>query len=312
MIVHEGDYRSWVFDEPRSAVSVGVYDGVHRGHQAVIEALGDGGDPVVVVTFARHPATIVAPSAAPLLLTSVEHRIELLAGYGADHVALLDFDDRMRRLAPEVFVEDVLVDVFRARRVAVGSGFRFGFGLRGDVPLLKSEGERHDFVVSDVPILVDGEPVRSTAIRQALGSGNVERAATLLGRPFQLRAFVVEGDHRGRELGFPTANLEIAAMLARPKRGVYAAMAGEQAVNRPAVVNVGVRPTVDGSRELVEVHLLDGDADLCGSELWVDFVARIRDERRFPSLAALTAQITDDAEQARSLLVGTGPAQRQG
>ena len=302
MIVLEGDYRGWAFDPRRSAVSIGVYDGVHRGHQAVVSALRDAGDPVVVVTFARHPATIVAPTAAPLLLTSLEHRIELLAAHGADYVALLDFDDRMRRLEPEVFVSDVLVDVLRAHRVVVGSGFRFGFGSRGDVALLRAEGERHGFDVSDVPILVDGEPVRSTAIRQALATGDVGRAATLLGRPFQLRAAVVEGDHRGREIGFPTANLEIPAALARPRWGVYAARAGVGAADRPAVVNVGVRPTVDGSHELVEVHLLDCDADLYGSEMWVDFVARIRDEQRFPSLEALTAQIAEDVQTASSLL----------
>ncbi len=303
MILLEGDPRDWALDVAPTAVTVGVYDGVHRGHQAVLAALrAGGGTRVAVVTFRQHPATIVAPTAAPRLITSLEHRIELLAAYGADIVALLDFDENLRRLPATTFVEEILVGTLHATSVTVGDGFRFGFGLEGDVALLRDLGERHGFTVADVPIFGGDEPVRSTAIRDALEAGDVARAASMLGRPFQVRGEVQRGDGRGRDLGFPTANIEVAASLARPRRGVYAAWAGRRSVDRPAVVNVGVRPTVDGSRELVEVHLLDGSADLYGEEVWVDFVARLRDEVRFASLDALVSQITADADRARELL----------
>ncbi len=303
MILLEGVPRSWALDAAPTAVTVGVYDGVHRGHQAVLAALREGGEArVAVVTFRQHPATIVAPGRAPRLITSLEQRIELLAHYGADIVALLDFDDGFRRLAAATFVEQVLVGALHATSVAVGDGFRFGYGLEGDVALLRELGGQHGFTVADVPIFGGDDPVRSTAIRDALEEGDVARAASMLGRPFQVRGVVLRGDGRGRDLGFPTANIEVPAGLARPRRGVYAAWAGRRSVDRPAVVNVGVRPTVDGSRELVEVHLLDGPAELYGEEVWVDFVARLRDEVRFANLDALVSQITADADRARALL----------
>jgi riboflavin kinase/FMN adenylyltransferase len=304
VIVVRGDHAEWNVAVPATAVTVGVYDGVHRGHQHVLAALAVAaqGAAVTVVTFANHPASVVAPTRAPRLLTSLDHRLELLEAHGADIVGVLDFDDRLRRLAPADFVEQVLVTALHARLVAVGEGFRFGHELTGDVELLEELGRVHGFSVTGLPILGGAEPVRSTVIRAALGAGDVVKAAELLGRPFQLRAVVQEGDRRGRGIGFPTANLEIPHHLARPRWGVYAARAGVGATNRPAVVNVGVRPTIGGERELVEVHLLDGDADLYGRELWVDFVARLREERRFPDLEALVAQIGADADEARAVL----------
>ena len=305
MKVLRAPYEEWRLDAAGSAVSIGVYDGVHRGHQHVLRAIAAAVElPLTVVTFANHPASVVNPSRAPRMLTSLEHRLELLAAQGVATTAVLEFDDRMRRMTASEWVDEVLVERIRARIVAVGEDFRFGYELRGDVETLRQIGVERGFDVMGLPILGDGEPIRSTAIRAALGAGDVARAAVLLGRHFQIRARVLRGDQRGRAIGFPTANLDVPHVLARPRWGVYSAWAGVGAADRPAVVNVGVRPTIGGERELVEVHLLDGDADLYGKELRVDFVSRLRDELRFATLEALVEQIARDADRARIELLG--------
>lgn len=306
MIVLRGDHRTWTATSS-TAITVGVYDGVHRGHQHVLHTLKTTREmPLAVVTFAAHPAAVVNPARAPRLLTSLPHRLELLEEHGVDICAVLDFDDRMRRMSAAEFVGQVLVGALDVSVVSVGEDFRFGFELQGDVDLLRGLGESHGFEVTGLPLLADEEPIRSTTIRAALGAGDVERAAHFLGRPFQLRGEVLRGDQRGRAIGFPTANLEPPHALARPRWGVYTAWAGVDVPERPAVVNVGVRPTIGGERELVEVHLLDGEADLYGAELRVDFVSRLRDELQFPTLDALVAQIGRDAAAARQQLVDAG------
>lgn len=304
MIVLDAGHSRWQLEATATAVTIGVYDGVHRGHVHVLERLRAAAPelPIVVLTFATHPAAIVAPEHAPQLLTTLEHRIELLDGLGVDVVALWDFDERTRLLVPHQFIDEVLVAALHATHVAVGEGFRFGYKAAGSVETLRSVGARRGFEVLEVPVFSDPEPVRSTAIRTALVTGDVETAADLLGRPFQVRGEVLRGDRRGSQIGFPTANLVVPPELARPRRGVYAARAGVGNTESAAVVNVGVRPTFEGDQEFVEVHLLGIEKDLYGAELWVDFITRLRDERKFPSIEELVEQISEDASRAGAIL----------
>ena len=302
MKVLEGDYRTWEPPAGPSAVTIGVYDGVHLGHQQVLRALEAFGLPVVVVTFRQHPELVIDPEAAPPLLMSVERRIELLAEYGVAAVALVDFDEEFRQLAAEEFVRDVLVDRLRARRVAVGSGFRFGYRQLGDVALLRDLGERQGFAVDDIEILEEGVPVRSTVIRALVGEGHVDSAARLLGRPFRLVGTVVPGDRRGRTIGFPTANLEVAEGLVVPGSGVYAVRVTWDEKKYLGVVNVGNRPTFGGEHSVVEAHLLEFSGDLYGAELTVDFEKRLRAEQKFPGIEDLVAAIHNDVAGTRRLL----------
>ena len=283
-----------------------MYDGVHRGHRHVISRLGERatslGMELTVVTFRDHPATLLAPDRVPPQLTTRAQRLELFAELGVDCVALLDFDERTRRLSPEAFVGDVLVDALGVGLVSVGEDFRFGYRQQGDVALLTELGRRHGFVVDPVRLVGESSPFGATQIRASLAAGDIESVNHALGRPFQLRGLVVRGDGRGRSIGYPTANLRLAPHQALPKRGVYAVRAGVGAPELPAVANVGVRPTFDGVTEVVEVHVLDVDVDLYDRELQVDFVFRIRSERKFAGVAELVAQIARDAEAAAEVL----------
>jgi len=304
VIVLSGDPQRWEPVPRPQAVTIGMYDGVHRGHQRVLAELraADPDLPLAVVTFQDHPAIVLHPEDAPLLLTSIEQRLELLEANGADVVAVIDFDDRFRHTEAATFVEQVLVRALQARVVAVGDDFRFGYRLGGDVTLLEALGQVHGFEVRRVGIFEDGEPVRSTAIRRVLADGDVATAWRMLGRPYQLRGRVVAGDGRGKTIGFPTANLDIDPRMFVPASGVYAVECGPGDTRRPGVVNIGVRPTFGGTESVVEVHLLDYDGDLYGQELQVDFWAWIREERKFPDVDALVAQITSDVATARMLL----------
>lgn len=309
MIVLEGDFQEWEARPEPTWCTIGTFDGVHLGHQAVIDALAvhSQGRPVGVITFRQHPLTVLHPGDAPPLLTSVEQRLELLEGRGVDVVALVDFE-QVQDMAAEDFIAEIVARVMRAAHLAVGSGFRFGHGGTGDENLLRRLGGRYGFEVEILDIVGDDAPIRSTAIRHAIAAGDVAAAAAMLGRPYQLVGSVVQGDQRGRSLGFPTANLELEPGRAMPGRGVYAAFTrigrGEP---RQSVVNVGVRPTFDGSAEVVEVHLLDTDQDLYGQELRVDFVDRIRPERRFNGIESLVAQIDRDIRKARAQLASSLP-----
>jgi riboflavin kinase/FMN adenylyltransferase len=302
MKILEGDYRSWDPLPGPSAVTIGVYDGVHLGHQQVLRALEAFGLPVVVVTFRQHPELIIDPDDAPRLLMPVERRLELLEEYGVGAVALIDFDEDFRRLAADMFVETVLLAKLHARRVAVGSGFRFGYRQLGDVALLCALGEQHGFAVDDVAILEEGVPVRSTVIRALVGEGHVDAAARLLGRPFQLVGRVVPGDRRGRTIGYPTANLQVADGLVIPGSGVYAVRIKYRERSYPGVVNVGNRPTFGGGESVVEAHLLDFRGDLYDAELTVDFVRRLRAEQKFSGVDGLVQAIERDVEQTRQVL----------
>jgi riboflavin kinase/FMN adenylyltransferase len=280
---------SEVRERPRR-VAVGEFDGVHLGHREVIR----GSD--TVLTFEPHPLQVVRPEAAPRLLTSLEAKAELIAGLGVDELVVIPFDDGFAHQSPEEFVDHVLIERLRATRVSVGENFRFGHRAAGD-PAMLSADDRFDTRV--VPLVeVDGEIVSSSHIRGLVLAGEVELAARFLGAPFQLRGEVVKGDQRGRTLGFPTANLVPDEALVCPGHGIYAARTPEAC----AAVSIGVRPTFGTGRALlVEAYLLDWDRDIYGQELRIDFLARLRGERRFDSPEALVEQMRYDVERTRGL-----------
>ena len=301
-----GDPLAWEVEGP-SAVAVGVFDGVHLGHQAVlrhlVERAGGLGARPVALTFDPHPLEFIAPERAPRLLTEVGHRVELLGECGIEVVGVLPFL-QIRDLPPETFVADVLAGRLGSRLVAVGSDFRFGHGRAGDAGMLASLGPGLGFEVEVVDLVghAGGEVVSSSHIRRLVAAGQVADAARLLGRPFELRGPVMHGDKRGRSIGFPTANLHVAERMATPAHGVYAARAAVDGAIRDAVVNVGVRPTFGEERRTVEAHLLDVDLDLYGHEMRLRFVDRIRDERRFAGVDELARQIGLDVQSAREVL----------
>ncbi len=271
-------------------IAVGEFDGVHIGHREVIA----GND--TVLTFDPHPLQVVSPQAAPKLLTGLEVRADLIADLGVQELVLIPFDEHFAHQSPQEFIDEVLVGRLGATHVSVGENFRFGHRAAGGCALL-AEDQR--FQTRVVPLVeLDGEIVSSSHIRGLVLSGEVEAAARFLGAPFQVRGEVVPGDRRGRELGFPTANIVPDETLVCPGHGVYAARAGAAC----AAVNVGVRPTFGTGRAvLVEAYLLDRQADLYGQTLCLDFLARLRGERRFSSVEALVAQMHDDLARAREL-----------
>jgi riboflavin kinase / FMN adenylyltransferase len=291
-----------------SIVSIGFFDGVHRGHQSIISravhAAEDTGVRSVVVTFDRHPMEVVNPGSQPALLMTLQRRAETLSGQHVDLVVVMPFDDALRHLPPDEFVDHVLVEPLQAQRVIVGSNFRFGHKAAGDVRVLDDLGPQRGFTAEGVTLLeLDGIVISSTEIRAAVDAGDVEQAARMLGRPHIVDGIVVRGDQRGATLGFPTANVQVGRRVAVPALGVYAGMAHLQDGTRvPCVTNVGVNPTFGGQQLRVEAHLLDWRGDLYGHAIGVDFRHRIRDERRFDGVDALIAQIRADADVARQLL----------
>lgn len=293
-----------------AAVTIGAYDGVHLGHRELIartrEDAARRSAVSAVVTFDRHPATVVRPDSAPLLLTDTEQKLELLAATGVDLTLLVRFDAERAAEPPESFVRDVLVGVMEARSVVVGDDFHFGRDRRGNVELLARMGRELGFDVTGASLRqADGGPVSSTRIRKLVARGDVREARVLLGRYHQVRGVVAHGDGRGRELGFPTANLTVPAGIAVPADGVYAAwFTGGDGVRRKACVSVGRRPTfyAESGEVLVEAHLLGWDGDLYGQRGRVDFVARQRGQERFDSAGALVRQMARDVEDARRLL----------
>jgi riboflavin kinase/FMN adenylyltransferase len=303
-------------EPPRAgaAVAIGTFDGVHLGHRALIRAAVEDsralGCESVVFTFDRHPAELVSPESAPAYLASPRQQERLISELGADHLVVARFDAAMRDLPAEAFVDQVLVARLRAKSVHVGQGFRFGSERRGDESLLRRAGRARGFRVRPLaPVEADGGPVSSTRIRQLLGEGDVVAAARLLGRPFELDGVVVSGDRRGRLLGFPTANLAPAGRRVVPADGVYAVRVrlgpSLPEPGRPVLrgaCSIGVRPTLGGTQRTIETYLFDFDGDLYGQELELAFVARLREERRFPTLDALTDQMRLDVQEARRIL----------
>lgn len=291
-----------------SVVSIGFFDGVHRGHQTIIKRAARQAEAAgirsVVVTFDRHPMEVVNPGTQPKLLMTLARRARTLAEQGVDLVVVVPFDDGLRHLSPEGFVDHVLVEPLQARRVVVGGNFRFGHRAAGDVSTLNDLGPMRGFTAEAVTLLeLDGVIISSTAIRAAIDEGDVEYAARLLGRPPAVDGVVVRGDQRGKGLGYPTANLQVGRRVAVPAKGIYAgAFTTADGTEHPCVTNVGVNPTFGGQELRVEAHLLQFDGDLYGVEAQVDFRHRLRDEEKFDDVDALVAQIDKDAAEARRLL----------
>jgi riboflavin kinase/FMN adenylyltransferase len=276
--------------EPRARrVAVGTFDGVHLGHREVIR----GND--TVLTFEPHPIAVVAPQAAPPLLTTLERKAELLEGIGVDELVVIPFDKDFAAHTAQEFIDEVLVGKLGATHVSVGENFRFGHKAQGDTAMLEADGR---FETRVAPLLeIDGEVVSSSHIRGLVLGGAVMYADRLLGAPFVVQGEVVHGDKRGRDLGFPTANLVPRSGYVTPGHGVYACRTGD---GHLAAVNVGVRPMfVTGRGELIEAYLLDFDGDLYGTELRLEFLKRLRGEKRFASVDALIEQMHLDVEQAR-------------
>ncbi len=276
-------------DGPRR-VAVGTFDGVHLGHRAVIEGCD------TVLTFDPHPLAVIAPDALPKLLDSFPIKRDIVAGLGVDELVVIPFDEEFARIPQEEFCSGVLVERLGAETVSVGENFRFGAKAAGDPEYLTA---RDEFETRVVPLVeVEGETVSSTRIRALIAAGDVATAGRYLGAPYMFEGTVVEGDRRGRTLGFPTANLVPDDALVVPGHGVFAAFAN----GVPAAVNVGVRPTFDTGRGLlVEAYLIDWEGDLYGENLRVAFVERLRGERRFPSVEDLISQMHRDVEEAREV-----------
>jgi riboflavin kinase / FMN adenylyltransferase len=289
-----------------SAVSIGFFDGVHLGHQSIIRrAVQDArrdGLRSVAVTFDRHPMEVIRPGSQPKLLMTLPRRARTLA-QEVDLLVVLPFDDTLRHLAPEEFVDHVLVSPLQAREVIVGENFTYGHKAAGNVASLGAIGPQKGFRAEGVGLLeLDGTVISSTEIRGAVERGDVARASAMLGRPFLIDGIVVRGDQRGAGLGFPTANLQVDQRIAVPARGVYAGVFHTRTGAHPAVTNVGVNPTFGGQELRVETHLLDHREDLYGVAAALDFRHRIRDELRFDSVDALVAEMHRDVAETRRLL----------
>jgi riboflavin kinase / FMN adenylyltransferase len=283
--------------EPRDRhVAIGTFDGVHKGHQAVID------DADTVLTFDPHPVQVIHPEAAPKLIQPFKVKRDVIDGLGVEELVVIPFDKEFSSRSAEQFIEGVLIAQLGAKTVSVGENFRFGAKAKGTPEMLAA---RDEFETRVVPLVeVDGETVSSTQIRALIAAGNVEQAMKCLGAPFMVEGPVVEGDKRGRELGFPTANLVPDDALVVPGHGVFAAFAN----GVPAAVNVGVRPMFETGRGLlIEAHLIDFDEDLYGQNLRVAFVKRLRGERRFPSVEDLIAQMKLDVIDAREVCASYSP-----
>jgi riboflavin kinase/FMN adenylyltransferase len=290
-----------------SVVCIGAFDGLHLGHRALVRhavlRAREQSVPAAALSFEPLPREFFAAGAPPARLTVSRQKIAGLSGLGIDLVGLLRFDKRLAAMPAGDFVRRVLVARLHALEVWVGPGFHFGNRRTGDLALLQSLGEEHGFSAGEIPaVTVDGIRVSSTRIREALSSGDFAGAARLLGHPYAISGRVVRGSQLGRTLGFPTANLRFGGKVPALS-GIFAARVhGAAAHPWPAVASFGTRPTVDGTERLLEAHLFDFEGDLYGRHIEVEFVARLRDEERFPDLPTLVAQMHRDAAQARAIL----------
>jgi len=287
--------------------TIGNYDGVHRGHQHMIAAVCEQatalGVPAVVITFEPTPREFFAGPAAPSRLTRLREKLQALALYGVDRVVVLRFDRHMQGMGAAEFVERLLVEGLGVRHMVVGHDFHFARRREGTIDTLREAGARHGFTVEEVDqFLLEGERVSSSLVREALNMGDLARATRLIGRPYRMAGRVRLGRKLGRQLGFPTANLALQRKVV-PLWGIFAVrVSGAGLEGHPAVASLGTRPTVAGTDPLLEVHLFDFDGDLYGQHLDVDFIGRLRDERKFESLNALVEQMHRDAAAARALL----------
>jgi riboflavin kinase/FMN adenylyltransferase len=310
-VLHDLDTQAWPGE--RSVITIGAYDGVHLGHQAVIASVRREAEQLgaksVVITFDRHPASVVRPESAPQLLTDLDQKLELLAATGVDATGVVHFDEAQASESPESFVERVIAGCLATRLVVVGEDFHFGRARSGNVALLRNLGAEFDFEVQPVPLVArtDGveEPISSTAIRRSLNGGDVELASAMLGRQFEVRGIVIQGDQRGRTIGFPTANVAVPAFICLPADGVYAGWYVRPDGHRqPCAINLGRRPTFyeHADHSLLEAHLLDFEGDLYGERAFVEFAHFLRSERKFDGIDALRNQLKQDIDHARAVL----------
>ena len=307
-----GDVGGFPASLPGSAVAFGFFDGVHRGHRAVVartrEVAAGLGVPSAVLLLDRHPASVVRPESAPRLLTDLSQKLDLLGATGVDVVCLLRFDGERSLQPPEEFVREVLVGALRARAVVAGRDFHFGHRRHGDLALLARMGDEGGFRVVAVPYAEapGGGAISATAVRGALIGGDVARAAELLGRPHEVHGIVEHGDSRGRALGFPTANVAVAGDILLPADGVYAGTYRRPTGERhPAAISIGRRPTFyrENGLLLVEAHLIDVEGvDLYGERAWVEVRHRLRGQVGFDTVDALVTQMGEDVSRARGLL----------
>ncbi len=307
------DRRDSLPDTMSVASTMGVFDGVHLGHQAVFRQVREVADRLdiasAVVTFDNHPAYVVRPESAPRLLTTLDQKLELIAAEGIDFTYVIHFDEERAATHPEVFVEQVFIDALHVRAIVVGEDFHFGKGRSGNVEGLREIGAEWDFEVHALELIRHEEsarePVSSTKIRRALAGGDVERAASMLGRPYTVRGIVEHGDQRGTGIGFPTANLPVPNVMAWPADAVYAGWCrrfnGEV---YPCAINVGRRPTFYEHTEqsLLEAHLIGFEGNLYGEQIDVSFVEFLRSEHKFDGLDQLVAQLTTDVADALTAL----------
>ncbi|MBM7813488.1 bifunctional riboflavin kinase/FAD synthetase [Saccharothrix algeriensis] len=296
----------------RCVVTIGVFDGVHRGHQALIDravaSAAEKGVPSVLMTFDPHPSEVVRPGSHPAQLTSLRQRAELVERLGVDVFCVLPFTVEVSRMPADVFVHEVLVDRLHAAAVVVGQNFTFGNRAAGNVDLLRTLGQRFGFGTEGADLVTDdGVTYSSTYIRACIDAGDVKAAAHALGRPHRLEGIVVRGDGRGKELGFPTANLSTARFAAVPADGVYACWFVHGSGRRlRAAVSVGTNPTFSGRERRVEAFVLDVDEDFYGQRVALDFVARLRDMERFDTVEALLEQMHRDVAETRDVLPEAG------
>ncbi len=305
-------------DVGRTVVTIGMYDGVHRGHQKLIGAAVARaqamGRPSLLLTFDPHPAEVVRPGAHPAILTAMDRKAELVAGLGVDAMCVLPFTEEFMRLAPESFTHTVLVEHLHCAHVVVGENFTYGHKAAGTVATLTAEGRRFGFTVEGVPLAEDSSDsgdvtISSTYIRACVAAGDMVAAARALGRPHRVDGIVVRGDRRGRDLGYPTANVETPPFTAIPADGVYAGhlvtrdpRGGASRERFPAAISVGSNPTFQGSRRTVEAFVLDYDGDLYGEHVGVEFVSRLRPMEAFADIGGLLAAMAKDVSDTRQIL----------
>jgi riboflavin kinase/FMN adenylyltransferase len=293
----------------RSVVTIGIFDGVHRGHQQLIDravTIGrERGLPAVLLTFDPHPSEVVRPGSHPARLTSLPRRASLVADHGIDAFCVLPFTVELSRRSPAEFVYEVLVEDLHAAVVVVGENFTFGHRAEGDIAMLVELGRRFGFAVEGLDLLRDQDvTLSSTYVRACIDAGDVEAAAAVLGRPHRIEGVVVHGARRGRDIGFPTANVATPMYTALPADGVYSGRFGHGGRSLPAAISVGTNPTFSGRERTVEAYVLDVDEDFYGHEVSVDFEHRLRGQERYDTIDALVAQIEADVARVRELTAG--------
>jgi riboflavin kinase/FMN adenylyltransferase len=289
-----------------SVVTIGMFDGVHRGHRVIlgraVERAAELGVPSVVLTFDPHPAEVVRPGSHPPVLAPPRLKAELMEQAGLDAMLILPFTPVLAQLPAENFVRSVLFAALHARAIVVGANFRFGRQARGDVALLRELGAAAGVEVDAVPLVGDTRPTSSTAVRAAIADGDMRTAAGMLGRPHRIEGIVVRGDQRGRELGYPTANLQPTPHAAVPADGVYAGWLVLRGERLPAAISIGTNPTFEGTQRRIESFVLDASLDLYGAHIGIEFVERLRATEKFASIEALVAAIDVDVARTRKIL----------